>query len=165
MKRTGWLIGAAILLAIFIAVVLAAGAERREADTAAIKRLISDFNTAEAVNNWERVAASFTKAGTYRSGESSPQPVADALRLRPPKRLPWDERTPLVIEIQSVRLTGADMAEVQAIQSDSSPMMGTSRKWYCTFLLTRVGKDWKIASYAELPATVPGAPPPLFQPF
>ncbi|MDQ6707787.1 MAG: hypothetical protein M3Z85_17640 [Acidobacteriota bacterium] len=164
MKRTRVLAGGAILLAILVAVVLALGAERREADNGAIKRLIAEFANATASNNLDRLAALFTKTGTYRSGESSPQPVADAVRLLPPKRLPWDERTPLNIEIQNVRLTGQDTAEVHAILSDYSPMLGAARKWSSTFVLARVGKDWKIASYAELPAIVPGAPPPTFRP-
>ncbi|MGI8989600.1 MAG: SgcJ/EcaC family oxidoreductase [Bryobacteraceae bacterium] len=150
MKRNSLLSIAAILLAVVFGVALGVyGAERREGDTAAIKRLIAEFNTAGSVNNLDRVTALFTKTGTYQSGESAPQSVAEAIRQLPPKRLPWDERTPLAIKIQSVRLTGPDTAEARAIQSDYSPMLGTTRKWECTFVLARTGKDWKIAAYTE----------------
>ncbi len=155
MKRNGSVLAFAVFLALAVTVVLSVARAQRRDETEGIKRLIAQFVAATAANDLDRIAALFTKAGTYRSGESTPQPVADAIRQLPPKRLPWDERTSLAIEVQNIRLTGPDTAEARAIQSDYAPMLGTTRKWSCAFVFAQVGKNWKIVSYAESRLSAP----------
>jgi hypothetical protein len=107
------------------------------------------------MNDFDRLRALFTQDGEYGVGNSPSMPVSTAIRQLPPKRLPWDERTPLRISVPNVWFMGPDMAVANAIQRDYAPMSGIKRRWGCTFVLLRVGGDWKIASYRE--AVIRGA--------
>lgn len=123
-------------------------------DRQAIAALVSEFNRAISVNDLDRLRALFTRDGEYGVGNSPSMPISTALRQLP-KRLPWDERTPLRISVPNVWFMGPDMAVANAIQSDYTPMSGITRRWGCTFVLLRVGGDWRIASYRE--AVIRGA--------
>ncbi len=113
-----------------------------------MEAVIHSFNSAVAANDSKRVVALFTPNGTYKSGAVPALPVAEAMRTIAPKRLPWDERMPLVIEINKVVFPKADTARVEATQTDSSPS-GDKRTWACVFVLVKVGAAWKISSYEE----------------
>jgi hypothetical protein len=109
-------------------------------DQAAIDAVIKEFNAAVAVNDFARVSAVFANdAG----------PAIQVLRDSLPKRLPWDERTALRITVDQVRFTGRGQAVAEATQSDTSPMLGHTRKWHCTFTMVKSSGSWKIASYSE----------------
>jgi hypothetical protein len=124
-------------------------------DGQAIAALVSEFNRAVSVNDFDRLRALFTRDGEYGVGKSPSMPVSTAIRQLPPKRLPWDERTPLRISVPNVWFMGPEMAVANAIESDYAPMSGITRRWGCTFVLLRVGGDWRIASYRE--AVIRGA--------
>src|SRR5262249_50738706 len=115
--------------------------------------LIFEFNSATAVSDFNRLLALFAKNGDYGVGGSVPIAAGTAIRQAPPKKLPWDERMPPAIKVQKIQLIGPDVALGDAIQSDSSPPMGDSRNWSCTFVFLRVGRDWKIACYREVRIT------------
>ncbi len=111
-------------------------------DQVAIGAVIKEFNAAVAVNDFARVSATFADAAG---------PAAKALRDSAPKRLPWDERTALRITVDQVRLTSRGRAVAEATQSDTSLMLGDSRKWHCTFMMVKSRGSWKIAAYSETP--------------
>jgi hypothetical protein len=114
-----------------------------------IEPLISEFNSAVARNDAQRIVALFTSDGTYRVGASQALPVAQVLPALAPKRLPWDERTPLTISITKIEFPRPGKAIVEATQKDTSAMVGDTRTWSCVFALVRVGSNWKISSYVE----------------
>lgn len=115
----------------------------------AITTVIAEFNAAVRVNDSDRLLRLFTKDADYRVGTSPPVPAVTGIRETPAKRLPWDERTRLTMKMQGLRFVRSDVAIADALQSDYSPMLGTSRNWSCIFVLVQVGPDWKIASYRE----------------
>jgi len=121
----------------------------REDDRKLVDSVISQFNSAIALNDSARVFVLFTEEGEFQSDAGAPMKVREAFRTMPARRLPWDERTPLETTNRQIRFDGADRAMVSATQSDSSPMMGSERRWSCDFVLVRVGQDWKIKSYRE----------------
>ena len=136
-------------MTLLLASALASGAQDGGSDKSAIESLITEFNSATALNDFDRLFALFAKNGDYGVGGSAPVAAGTAIRQVPPKKLPWDERMPLAMRIQKIQFIRPDVALVDAIQSDSSPMTGDSRKWSCTFVFVRVGREWKIASYRE----------------
>ena len=136
------------LILLTIVGVAACAGEHPEGGKAA-ERLISEFNSAMAVNDSGRLLALFTKDGDYAVDKSEPMAVATAIRQLPAKRLPWDERTPLTIRVEKIEFIRSNMSSVEATQTDYAPMLGSLRKWTCTFLLVQSGKDWKIRSYRE----------------
>src|SRR5215203_540117 len=115
----------------------------------AITAVIAEFNAAVRVNYSDRLLRLFTGDADYRVGMSPPVPAVTGIRDTPAKRLPFDERTRLMMKIQRLRFIRSDIAIADALQSDHSPMLGTSRYWSCIFVLVQVGRDWKIASYRE----------------
>ena len=135
---SGWLLLAAT--------VLVAGCSQ-DRDRQAIELLTRDFNHAVARNDSKAIRGLCTSDADL-----------SALEKRPPKRLPFDERTALTLTIKSIDLHGFRSAEVEAVQSDASPMMGTSRQWTCHFGLKRSWKGWRIASYRETPEVVTSTP-------
>jgi uncharacterized protein (TIGR02246 family) len=137
------------VVTVLVASAIASGAQDVGSDKGAIESLISEFNSATAVNDFDRLLALFTKDGDYGVGGSTPVAAGTAIRQVPPKRLPWDERMPLAMKVQKIHFIRPDVVLADAIQSDSSPMTGDSRKWSCTFVFVRVGRDWKIASYRK----------------
>jgi hypothetical protein len=128
---------------------IASGAPDAESDKSAIESLISEFNSATAVNDFDRLLALFSKTGDYAVGASAPVAAATAIHQVPAKRRPWDEQMPLAMRVQKIQFIRLDVALADAIQTDSSPMTGISRKWSCTFVFVRVGRDWKIVAYRE----------------
>ena len=136
-------------MTVLVASAIASAAPDAGSDKSAIESLISDFNSATALNDSDRLLALFAKNGDYGVDASAPVEAATAIRRVPPKKRPWDERMPLAIRVQKIQFIRPDVALVDAIQSDSSPLGGDSRKWSCTFVFVRVGRDWKIASYRE----------------
>ena len=137
------------VLTVLVASAVASGAPDAGSDRSAIESLISEFNSATAVSDFNRLLALFAKNGDYGVGGAVPIAAGTAIRQAPRKKFPWDERMPLAIKVQKIQFIGPDVALADAIQSDSSPMIGDSRNWSCTFVLVRVGRDWKIASYRE----------------
>ncbi|MEP6534594.1 MAG: nuclear transport factor 2 family protein [Bryobacteraceae bacterium] len=128
---------------------LAACSGQHPPDGKAAERLVSEFNSAMAVNDSSRLLALFTKDADYAVGKSEPMAVAIAIQQLPAKRLPWDERTALTIKVNKIQFHRSNEASVDATQTDYAPMPGSLRKWTCTFLLVQIGKDWKIKSYRE----------------
>lgn len=128
------------------AVLLLAGCSR-DRDRESIKALLESFNRAISRNDTKALHELF-----------APGAELAAIEKHPPKRLPWDERTALTLAVKTVNLQNFGSAEAEAVQSDSSPMLGTSREWTCRFTLKRTWKGWKIASYQESPETVKPTP-------
>ena len=137
------------LIMLTVVGVAACGGEHPQ-DGKAAEKLISEFNSAMAVNDSGRLLALFTKDGDYAVDKSEPMAVATAIRQLPAKRLPWDERTSLTIKVKKIEFIRSNVASVDATQTDYAPMLGSLRKWTCTFLLVQIGKDWKIRSYREV---------------
>lgn len=113
-------------------------------DRAAVASVIAEFNNAVKVNDFEKMERLFTP--------ESRQEVAN-LRDLPPKRLPFDERTALVMKIDRVRFVKPDRAEVEATQSDFAPTLNWRREWACTFALTKTKAGWRIVTYHETERT------------
>jgi hypothetical protein len=128
----------------FLTILVAATSGSKE-----IEPVIAEFNSAVARNDAKRIIALFTSGGTYRVGTSHALTVAQVLPTLAPKRLPWDERTPLTISITKIEFPRPGTVIVEAIQKDTSSMLGDTRTWSCVFELVRVGSSWKISSYAE----------------
>jgi uncharacterized protein (TIGR02246 family) len=137
------------VVTVLFASAIASGAQDAGLDKSTIESLITEFNSATAVNDLDRLLALFSKNGDYGVGGSAPVAAGTAIRQILPKRLPWDERMPLAMKVQKIQFIRPDVALADAIQSDSSPMMGDSRKWSCIFVFVSVGREWKIASYRE----------------
>ncbi len=144
------------VVTVLAAAVLAWCAPDAGGDKSVIEKLLSEFNSATAVNDFGRLVAMFAKDGDYGVDGAAPIAAAAAIRQAPPKRLPWDERMPLAMKVQKIRFIRPGVAVADAIESDSSPMMGDSRRWSCTFIFVRVGGDWKIESYREF--SIPSRP-------
>src|ERR1700722_7581153 len=108
-----------------------------------IETVITAFNSAVAANDSKRIMALFTAGGTYQEGTAQALPIALALAALAPKRLPWDERMPLVITVRKIVFLRADTATVDALQTDSTPS-GDTGSWSCVFVLVKAASSWKI---------------------
>ena len=144
----------AILAILATVIASACMAPATPADKQAIESLISAFNAAVKVNDFERLTALFTKDAGCAEGSAAAVPVATAIRQFLPKRLPWDERTALTMKIEKITFSSAGRAAVEAVQSDYAPTVGISRKWSCHFVVVLTGQTWRIASYRE--SVLPG---------
>jgi hypothetical protein len=116
-------------------------------DRQSIEALLESFNRAVSRNDSKALHELFVSGADL-----------SAIENRPPKRLPWDERTALTLSVKSIDVSNFGAAEVEAIQGDSMPMTGVTRRWTCRMHLKRTWRGWKIASYQESPETNTAAP-------
>jgi len=115
----------------------------QQRDRESIESLLQAFNRAVARND-TKALRELCAGGADLS----------ALEKRPAKRLPWDERTALAMTVKSINVHSFNSADAEIVQTDTAPMLHTSREWTCRFTLKRTWKGWRIISYQESPETV-----------
>ncbi len=129
-----------------VASMLIAGCSQ-DRDRQSIEALLQSFNRAISRNDSKALHELFVSGADL-----------SAIEKRPPKRLPWDERTALTLSVKSIDVSSFSAADVEAVQSDSTPMTGAARQWTCRMHLKRTWRGWKIASYQESPETSTAVP-------